>query len=227
MSKILKIWLFSGKICAEVKSKTILPKRLRLSVFVNDVLTHEQSFFTPSSLMRGDGRQVFNLPLPVRKMFESNQSACEVKLTGFRLSERRSLKLRDCNRKERPIVVSDKKPNGARLSGWIVPKDATNPRMTFYVDGKLTGSHAPTRNRRDIVKLYPETANIMNGFGFTIPEYCYDGKPHDFLVIEETSGVIAENGTMTATPEILRDALIRRSTKLISDMKTPIEESLR
>ncbi len=216
MSDILKIWLSSGKICAAVNYRRLWPVKLRLTVHVDDALIHEQAIYSASIGTRGDSREMIHtLPMPIAEILMAPSPAVEVKLWHRHQKASAEIKIRHCDRKRRPIVVCDRQPNGVRLNGWVVPKQDKTPRLSMFVDGRYVGSHKPTTQRRDILKRYPETAHVMNGYGFNIPKWCYDAQPHDVVIIEEASGIIADNCVMTLTPAMLRDGLIRRSNVLL------------
>ncbi|WP_298258153.1 hypothetical protein [uncultured Litoreibacter sp.] len=121
---------------------------------------------------------------------------------------------RDC----RPIVYSNLRPEGKRIQGWVVQIPSNEPRISLFVNGEHTETNSPNSKRSDIEKLYPETSNVKNGFGFGVPNLCYDGCKHEFLVIEEKSLTIAENSPKILSAIDFHDALTRRWNTIMNNV---------
>ncbi len=212
MHNVLKAHVEHGQLHVEITYSSFWPRELHLAIFVGDNLVEEVPVSGETARGGVENIQVFDLPAEdivvhraIRLRLSRKQKVLSEQVLHFRKSDRDN----------RPIVVSNRRPGGLRLQGWIVPRKDTAARLALFVDGAFVESSVPSTIRRDILQLFPETASVNNGFGFGIPEWCYDGEPHDFVIIEEVSRVIAENTTLTLTPADLREGLVRRSDTLL------------
>jgi len=212
MKEVMALRLNSGQLEVAFTSASLGTGPFRLAARVSEKLVYQTDIDPHAGS--------FMLPLPLSDMLEAPVMATLVTLyRGSQTCAEAVFELSRSDRQARPIVVVDKRPTGMRLNGWVVPSQEQAPRLTLFVDGHHITEVEPTRIRKDIVKLFPETAQIRNGFGVVIPEEFYDGQPHSFVILEENSGVIADNCALILSPKDLRGALLQRSKTLFARLE--------
>ena len=161
-----------------------------------------------------DWSQVIRFPVPVEDVCGGAVLTACVKVDGALVSEF-PLQFRQAVDNVRPLVVHNKRPEGFRFIGWVVPKGEEVPQLSLFIDGRYVESMVPSLKRGDISKLYPETRNSNNGFFFSIPDWVFDGEDHVFIVLEENSRIVARHSPIRISPDDLRDGLERRRGALL------------
>lgn len=212
MKEIIRASLFHGRLKVEVSYKSIWPQQLNLEVLVGDTIV--ETLPVTRTIARGGEENALLIDLPLDGVIAHHAVLLRLR-RGSKVLEDSVLQFRASDRDNRPIVVSNRRPEGLRLQGWVIARPDQEVRVSLFVDGQFVESTPLTTTRRDITQLYPETANTKNGYGAGIPEWCYDGQPHEFVFIEEHGRVIAENSVLTLSSADLREGLLRRSHILL------------
>lgn len=66
------------------------------------------------------------------------------------------------------VDLARSEPGGIRLAGWAIDPDTSGPiAVHLYVDGRLVGATAASRNRPDVGRAYPAWGSL-HGFAATI-----------------------------------------------------------